>query len=125
MPKMAKDDGTVVRMGPVEDRQQDLGDGYTAQVTTFAVAMDGTLMMAGLPDNRCQCPHWGVVQAGQVTFRFADHEETFVAGDAFSVGPGHVPVYAAGTTVLSFSPTEPLRQSAAVIMANARKLMGG
>lgn len=125
MPKMAKDGGTVMRMGPVEDRQQDLGDGYTVQVTSFAVDMDGAPMMAGLPDGRCQCPHWGTVLSGQQTFRFADHEETFSEGDAFSVGPGHIPVYAAGTTVLQFSPTEPLRQTAAVIMENARKLQAG
>jgi hypothetical protein len=122
MPKMAKDGGTVLRMGPVEDRQQDLGDGYTVQVTTFDIDLDGTPMMAGLPDDRCQCPHWGLVQAGRVTFRFADREETFEAGDAFSVGPGHVPVYAAGTTVLQFSPTEPLHQTADAIRQNARKL---
>lgn len=24
----------------------------------------------GLPDDRCQCRHWGVVIKGQVTFRY-------------------------------------------------------
>jgi hypothetical protein len=112
-------------MGPVEDRHADLDGGYTINVTTFGAEMDGTPLMAGLPDDRCQCPHWGVVLKGRMTYRFADHEETFEEGEAFYVGPGHVPLNAAGTTVLQFSPTEALRQTEAVLMENARKMMGG
>jgi hypothetical protein len=110
MPKMAKDGGEVMRMGPVEDRHMDFDGGYTVNVTSFDVDLDGAPMMVGLPGDACQCPHWGVVLKGRQTFRFADHEETFEEGDAFYVGPGHVPTYGAGTVVL---------------LANAQKMMGG
>ena len=125
MPGMKQDGGEVMRTGPVEDRHQDLEGGYTVQVTSFGAAIDATPLMAGLPDDRCQCPHWGYVLKGRQTYRFADHEEVYEEGDAFSVGPGHVPLVEAGTVVLQFSPTEPLRQTAAVLMENARKQMGG
>jgi mannose-6-phosphate isomerase-like protein (cupin superfamily) len=125
MPKMAKDGGEVMRMGPVEDRHQDFDGGYTVNVTSFAVDLDGAAMMVGLPGDACQCPHWGVVLKGRQTYRFADREETFAEGDAFYVGPGHVPAYAAGTVVLQFSPTEALRQTEAVLLANAQKMLGG
>jgi len=122
---MKRDGGEVRRMGPVEDRHQDLEGGYTVQVTSFGAAIDATPLMAGLPDDRCQSPHWGYVLKGRQTYRFADHEEVFEEGDAFYVEPGHVPVVEAGTVVLQFSPTEPLRQTAAVMMENARKMQAG
>jgi hypothetical protein len=125
MPGMKRDGGEVRRMGPVEDRHQELEGGYTVQVTSFGAAIDATPLMAGLPDDRCQCPHWGYVLKGRQTYRFADREEVYGEGDAFYVGPGHVPLVEAGTVILQFSPTEPLRQTAAVLMENARKQMGG
>lgn len=51
-------------------------DGYTVGFETFKQDADATPLFKGLPDDRCQCPHWGVVMAGQITFRWADHEET-------------------------------------------------
>ncbi len=35
-------------------------------------------LFQGLPDDRCQCPHWGYVIKGELRYRFASHE---VAGD--------------------------------------------
>jgi quercetin dioxygenase-like cupin family protein len=74
--------------------------------------------MKGLPDDRCQCPHMGYVLRGRVTFRFADREETYEAGDAYHAPPGHTPVLYAGTEVVEFSPTEPLNQTIAVVVKN-------
>jgi hypothetical protein len=122
---MKRDGGEVRRMGPVEDRHQELEGGYTVQVTSFGAAIDATPLMAGLPDDRCQSPHWGYVLKGRQTYRFADHEEGYEEGDAFYVEPGHVPVVEAGTVILQFSPTEPLQATAAVMMENTRQQMGG
>jgi len=122
---MKRDGGEVRRIGPVEDRHQELDGGYTVQVTSFGATIDATPMMAGLPDDRCQSPHWGYVLKGRQTYRFADHEEVYEEGDAFYVEPGHVPVVEAGTVILQFSPTEPLRRTAAVMMENARKMQAG
>jgi hypothetical protein len=54
--------------------------------------IDATPLMKGLPDDRCQCPHWGYVFKGKMTARYADRDEVFEAGDAFYTPPGHVPV---------------------------------
>ena len=48
-------------------------------------------LLKGLPDNRCQCPHWGYLFEGKSVVRYADHEETITAGQAFYMSPGHVP----------------------------------
>ena len=80
-------------------------DGYTVGFESFKQDADAAPLFKGLPDDRCQCPHWGVVTAGQITFRWADREETYGEGDAYYAPPGHVPVAVAGTRLIEFSPT--------------------
>ncbi len=64
------------------------------------------------------------MHTGQITFRWADHAETYGAGDAYYAPPGHVPLLTAGTTVTEFSPTEGLQQTMAVIDQNMAALGG-
>ncbi|MEO6472923.1 MAG: hypothetical protein ABIR57_13130 [Aeromicrobium sp.] len=52
-------------------------------IVKFSEDVDGTALTKGLPDDRRQCPHWGYVVSGTQTYRFADHDEVFEAGDAF------------------------------------------
>ena len=83
MPKVSMESAAHVEdHGIVVDRREDL-DGYTVNFVTFHEAVDGTPLLKGLPGDRCQCPHWGYVLKGRITYRFADHEEVFEAGDAF------------------------------------------
>ncbi len=93
-------------------------DQYTVGFETFPVDVDPAPFFVGLPDDRCQCPHWGVVTAGLITFRWADHEETYRTGDAYYAGPGHLPVMTAGTSVVEFSPTAEASKTVAVVEAN-------
>jgi len=93
-------------------------DGYTVGFETYPEDVDPGPFFAGLPDDRCQCAHWGVVQSGQITFRWADREETYGAGDAYYAPPGHLPLIAAGTSLVEFSPSEDLQQTMAVVEAN-------
>ncbi len=107
----------AVDLPQIEGRYAELG-GYTVSFETFPQDADPAPFFAGLPDDRCQCPHWGVVQSGQVTFRWADHEETYGAGDTYYVTPGHLPLVAAGTNVVEFSPTDALGETMAVVERN-------
>ncbi len=50
--------------------------------------------------------HWGYLLADRITVSYADHEETYQAGDAFYMPPGHVPAAETGTEFLQFSPTD-------------------
>ena len=106
-----------VDIAELEGRYVDL-DGYTVGFETYPVDVDPAVFFRGLPDDRCQCPHWGVVLTGSITFRFADHIETYAAGDAYYAPPGHTPLIAAGTEVVEFSPTDALAQTMAVVGAN-------
>jgi hypothetical protein len=108
--------------GPVLDIHEDLGD-YSVNFLTFKIDIDGAPLLKGLPDDRCSCPHWGYVTKGQVTFHFADHDETFAEGDAFHVPPGHTPEVVAGTEYVQFSPAEELHRITAVMERNTKAMM--
>src|SRR6186997_2129278 len=92
MPKVSEHSATQGGdYGIVLDRSEEL-EGYTVNFVTFREDIDHAPLLKGLPDDRCQCPHWGYVLKGRMTFRYADREEVFEAGDAFYAPPGHVPV---------------------------------
>lgn len=110
---------------PVEALERDFGD-YIVNFVTFHADMDQTPLLKGLPDDRCQCPHWGYVVEGSLTYRFADHEETVHAGDGFYLPPGHVPVgNAPNSVVVQFSPSEDLRKTEQVLFANLQAMGSG
>lgn len=85
---------------------------------TFRADADATPIFRGLPDDRCQSPHWGYVLRGRLTLRYADHEEVYAEGDAYYAPPGHVPVVTAGTEVVEFSPTEEVARTTEVVARN-------
>ncbi len=126
MAKVSRDSATQgEQFGPVVDRSGQL-EGYTVNFTSFGEDIDATPLMRGLPDDRCQCPHWGYVVNGKVTFRYADREEVFETGDAFYTPPGHVPVkHEPGTEVVMFSPADELRKTEAVMMKNMEAMQAG
>ena len=111
--------------GPVTDRSEEL-EGYTVNFVTFHEDVDATPLLKGLPDDRCQCPHWGYVLKGRLTYRFPDGEETYEAGDAFSHPRGHVPIrHEPGTEIVQFSPTTELRETEAAMQRNMEAMSGG
>ena len=120
MPKVSKQSAAHVDdMGPIgEDRHEDLDGGYTVNFTSIRQEMDLAPLLKGLPDDRCQCPHWGYVFKGALTWRIGDREEVVEAGDAYYVPPGHTAMAAAGSEFVQFSPTEELRVVEAMIKKN-------
>ena len=124
MPKTSRETAEVQHHGPVTDRFAEL-DGYTVNIVSFDQDIDATPLLKGAPDDRCQCPHWGYVLSGRVTFGFADHEEVFEAGDAFYTPPGHIPVkHEPGTEFVMFSPAEELKKTEEIMMKNMEAMQG-
>jgi hypothetical protein len=107
MPRTSKADASQIESveGILDGCSEGL-DGYIASFTSYLADMDPAPVFKGLPDDRCQCPHWGYVIKGKMTFRFADREETYEAGDAYYAPPGHTPVLFAGAEVVEFSPND-------------------
>jgi hypothetical protein len=118
MPHTSKADAPVALDEPeIEGRYVELDD-YTVGFETHKADMDPAPLFQGLPGDRCQCPHWGVVHTGKIVFRYADHDEVFTAGDAYYGRPGHLPLMFAGTELVEFSPTAELNATMEVVGAN-------
>src|SRR6476659_6075330 len=102
MPKASKATASHVEdVGLLIGRYAELG-GYTVGFETFREDADSGTLFVGLPDDRCQPPHWRYVVAGRITFRVGDREETYEAGDADYAPPGHTTVIEAGTDLVEF-----------------------
>jgi hypothetical protein len=101
-------------------RLEHLEGGYSVCFESHTADADLADLLRGLADDRCQLPRWGYVIRGKVAFRFADREETYEAGDAYYVPPGHTPVHHAGAEIVEFSPTDVLGETIGVVMENLR-----
>ncbi len=92
---------------------------FTVGFERYTADADLAPLFRGLPDDRCQCPHFGYVQQGQVKFTFLDgHDELYTAGEAYYAPPGHTPYLYAGTELVEFSPTAELQQTLEVVSRN-------
>lgn len=118
MPKLSKKQAPdVIEVEGYEGHIGEL-DGYTVAFETYTADTDLSALFEGLPDNRCQAPHWGVVLKGKLKYDTGDGELVIEAGEAYYVPPGHVPYLYAGTEVVEFSPTAELRETLAVVERN-------
>lgn len=100
----AKSDLPVtVDAGGVLIREAEWGEMNVA-LETFPAGTETAPLFKGLPDDRCQCPHWGYVLKGRVRIIYKDREEVLSAGDAFYLAPGHTTVFEEDTELVEFSP---------------------
>lgn len=72
---------------------------------------DFSPLFEGLPDNACQCPHWGYVIKGAVHVRYTDGtEEVTGAGAVFYWPAGHTGWVEQDTAFIDFSPEQEHKQ---------------
>ena len=105
MPKVSKDTAPHVEdIGPLLGRYGEL-DGYTVGFEHFREDADATPLFKGLPDDRCQAPHWGYVLAGQLVVTYTNEtQETCSTNDLFYWPPGHSVRVVENAEVVLFSP---------------------
>jgi hypothetical protein len=119
MPKASKQTASHSEvMEGFEGHYEHFDGGYTVGFERYSADADLEPVFKGLPDDRCQCAHWGFVLKGKVGFRYADGEETYEAGDAYYAPPGHTPILYDGGEVVEFSPTAELNQTLEVVARN-------
>jgi hypothetical protein len=94
-------------------------DGYTVAFERYTEDADLSPFFVGLPNDHCQCPHWGTVVTGMLTYRYEDGSaDVITAGEAYYARPGHVPILSAGTEVVEFSPSAELAKTIEVVTKN-------
>jgi hypothetical protein len=85
--------------------------------------LDLAPLFKGLPDDLCQCPHWGYVLRGRVRMRYRDREELLQAGDCFLASPGHLPIFEEDSEWVVFSPRGEHQKTAEAVRRN-KQLLG-
>ena len=103
-------------------RQLEWGDMNFA-FESFPAGTDTEPIFKGLPDDRCQCPHWGYVIKGRLRVRYKDHDEVINAGDAYYLQPGHLPYFEEDTEVVEFSPLGEYQETLEVVGRNIAAAM--
>ncbi len=105
-------------------RQVEWG-GMSLELANSGQAFNAAPLLKGLPDDCCQCPHWGYVVKGQLTYIFSNRTEQFKGGDLYYVPAGHQLQIAAHTEYVEISPKEQLQQTIEVIELNCNLLPKG
>lgn len=83
-------------------RGGDWGD-LRSLIISLPAGTDLAPLLAGLPDGRCPCPHWGYLLKGRVRVTYAEGEEVLRAGDLFYLPPGHIAFVDEDTEFIEFS----------------------
>jgi len=118
MTKASKNTANLQDIG-IGTVHEQVAEGYEFAFLNLRERGELAPLLKGLPDDHCDCPHWGYVIGGKVTFTHLDgRTEVFETGDAFYVAPGHVPVVEAGTEVLFISPEADAARVNGVIQSN-------
>jgi hypothetical protein len=112
-----KDLQAVVDEDGIVVRGTEWGDLHVEHMLV-ATPVDMGPLLQGLPDDLCQCPHWGYIIRGSMRVRYPDREEVIDAGAVYYLPPGHSPVIAAGTELVEFSPQGPYQLTMDVATRN-------
>ncbi len=85
--------------------------GMTVAFNELPAGTDFAPLLAGLKNDKCQCPHWGYMVDGEMIVLYNDgFEETISAGDAFYLPPGHTAKVTKDAKLLDFSPEKELEE---------------
>ena len=96
--------------------------GWRSRMSRFRSQRIFRPVLAGLPNDKCQVPHWGYVIKGKVTLEYEDGVvESYESGQVYYQPPGHTGQAEAGTETIEFSPDEEF----AGLLEHFRSKMGG
>jgi hypothetical protein len=98
-----------MRVDGIETRGVEWGDQIVRHLD-LPPGVDFTPLLAGLPGDRCECPHWGYVLSGSIRLRYADGtEEETKAGEMYYWPAGHTGWTDEGVSFIEISPAAELR----------------
>jgi hypothetical protein len=119
MPSASRDQIELREIAPgYSSRFTDWG-GITVAFEKARAGQDASAMVRGLPDDRCQAPHWGFLFSGKIAVHFDDRTETIEGGQAYYVAPGHAIEFLEDSEALEFTPTTALERTFAAIRRNS------
>jgi hypothetical protein len=118
MPSANRDELPLQEIVPgYSTRLADWG-GITVAFESAKTGQDASSLVKGLPDDRCQAPHWGYLFTGRIVADYGDRQETIVAGQAYYIAPGHKVIFEEDSDALEFTPTAELEKTFEAVRRN-------
>lgn len=118
MPSASHDELPLTEIVPgYSSRLADWGD-MTVAFEKAHAGQDASSMVKGLPDDRCQAPHWGFLFSGRMLVDYGDRQETVEGGQAYYIEPGHKLTFESDCEALEFTPTEALEETLDAVRKN-------
>jgi len=115
----SRDDLEAMVMGDYEGRQIDAGAMRITFESMPAHFPPDESPFKGLPDDRCQCDHWGYLFKGSFQVTYTDGPAEIVrAGDAYHLRPGHFVQTLEPVELLEISPVAEHDRTMATIARN-------
>jgi hypothetical protein len=116
---VSKDELEAMVLGDYEGRSVDAGGLRIAFETMPAQFPPDESPFKGLPDDRCQCPHWGYLVKGSFRVTYLDGPEEIVrAGEVYYLRPGHFLQTLEPVELIEFSPVEEHDRTMATLARN-------
>jgi hypothetical protein len=116
---VSRDDLEPMVIGEYEGRQVDAAGIRIAFESMPAHFPPDESPFKGLPDDRCQCDHWGYLFKGAFRVTYLDgSEEIVTAGDAYHLRPGHFVQTLEPVEMIELSPVEEHDRTMAILAQN-------
>jgi hypothetical protein len=117
--RVAKDELEPMVFGEYEGRQADAGGMRIAFESMPARFPPDESPFKGLPDDRCQCDHWGYLFKGSFRVTYTDGADEVVrAGEAYHLRPGHFVQTLEPVELIELSPVEEHDRTMATVARN-------
>ena len=115
-----KDDLEPTVIGWYIGRSIDAGDIRIAFESMPAQFPPDESPFKGLPDDRCQCDHWGYLFKGsfRVSYKDGSPDEVVSAGEAYHLRPGHFVQTIEPVEMIELSPVEEHDRTMAILARN-------
>lgn len=116
---VSKDELEPTILGEYEGRSADAGDLRIAFESMPAQFPLDESPFKGLPDDRCQCDHWGYLFTGSFRVSYGDGPDEVVgAGEAYHLRPGHFVQTLEPVELIELSPVAEHDRTMAAIARN-------
>jgi hypothetical protein len=116
---VSKDELEPTVIGEYEGRQVDAGGIRIAFESMPAQFPPDASPFKGLPDDRCQCDHWGYLFKGSFRVTYLDGPDEIVsAGEAYHLRPGHFVQTIEPVEMIELSPVDEHDRTMAVLARN-------
>jgi hypothetical protein len=116
---VSRDDLEPMVVGEYTGRQVDAGEMRITFESMPAQFPPDESPFKGLPDDRCQCDHWGFLFKGSFRVTYTDAPEEIVrAGEAYHLRPGHFVQTLEPVELVELSPVAEHDRTMATILKN-------